>query len=159
MRVRDVDAVFLSSMHSIAYYSGFLMQLWPILWLHSHGGRLRDRVGQYRSRPTWTTQLRQKRDLYRLKRDNFWRAVRHVVGSRQKLGIESDHLTLAAHQRLETMVNVNDLVDLSGDMMKLRMIKSDEEIRLIREGARIADVGDMQSATPFERAPGRLISL
>ena len=75
------------------------------------------------------------------KRDNFWRAVRHVVGSHQKLGIESDHLTLAAHQRLETMVNVNDLVDLSGDMMKLRMIKSDEEIRLIREGARIADVG------------------
>ena len=142
MRVRGVDAVFLSSMHNIAYYSGFLYCSFG----RSYGCIVTadDCVTVSANIDLGQPGRRSfgKNVIYTdWKRDNFWRAVRHVVGSRRKLGIESDHLTLAAHQRLETMVNVNDLVDLSGDMMKLRMIKSDEEIRLIREGARIADIG------------------
>ena len=34
--------------------------------------------------------------------------------------------------------------DVSKDLMKLRMIKSNEEINIIRNGARIADIGGKQ---------------
>jgi len=75
------------------------------------------------------------------RRDNFWRAVGELVGQSMRLGIEADHLTLAARSTLEQMLGARELIDLAGDTMQARMIKSDEEIALIREGARIADVG------------------
>ena len=39
------------------------------------------------------------------------------------------------------MLSPSSVVDLSGDVMALRMIKSEEEIALIRAGAAVADIG------------------
>jgi len=39
------------------------------------------------------------------------------------------------------MLGVEELVDVAPDMMRLRMVKSPAEIALIREGARVADIG------------------
>jgi creatinase len=75
------------------------------------------------------------------RRDNFWRAVSNLIGTTKRLGIEADHLTIASRTALEHMLGHHELTDIAPATMSARMIKSDEEISLIREGARIADVG------------------
>ena len=50
-------------------------------------------------------------------------------------------MTLAARSALETAIGTAEIGDIAADVMALRMIKSAEEIALIREGARIADIG------------------
>ena len=49
-------------------------------------------------------------------------------------------MTLAQHARLSEFLGA-EAVDIAGATMAQRMIKSAEEIALIREGARIADIG------------------
>ncbi len=75
------------------------------------------------------------------RRGSYWRAVRSVTGATARLGIEADHLTLAAERACRKALGAGELVDIAPDMMRLRMVKSPAEIALIREGARIADIG------------------
>lgn len=75
------------------------------------------------------------------RRDNVWRAVGELVGKATRLGIEADHLTLAARDTLVQILGVTELIDVAGATMTARMHKSDEELALIREGARVADLG------------------
>ena len=75
------------------------------------------------------------------KRDNYWRAVATLAGGARRIGIEADHMTLAARTTAMAMLSDPELVDIAPDTMASRMVKSAEEIALIREGARIADIG------------------
>ena len=74
-------------------------------------------------------------------RDNYFRAVRGVVPGVKRLGVEFDHLTLQARDKLERFLGDVELVDISPGCMRRRMLKSAEEIAVIRNGARIADLG------------------
>ena len=74
-------------------------------------------------------------------RDNYWRAVRSVVGSCAVIGLEQDHLTLLQAAKLNAFLTPAKTVDLAPAMMGQRMHKSPAEIALIRQGARVADVG------------------
>ena len=142
MSERDIPAVLLTSMHNIAYYSGFLYCSFgrPYAcvvtaekcttvsanidggqpWRRSHGDNV--------IYTDW-------------QRDNYWRAVRDLIGGATRLGIEGDHLTVSACNTLEDMLDMPELVNIAPDTMAQRMLKSDEELALIREGARIADIG------------------
>ncbi len=142
MDARDIPAVLLTSMHNIAYYSGFLYCSFgrPYAcvvtphacatvsanidggqpWRRSHGDNI--------IYTDW-------------KRDNYWRAVAGLIGNAARLGVEADHLTMAMQSRAKEMLGAPELVDIAPDTMAARMVKSAEEIALIREGARIADVG------------------
>jgi len=74
-------------------------------------------------------------------RDNFYRAVQQLVGSARRIGVERDHLTVERLARLEAALPGVELVDVGEATMRMRMVKSAEEQALIREGARIADLG------------------
>lgn len=75
-------------------------------------------------------------------RDNYFRAVRRVVPtSVRRLGVELDHLTVVNRAKLEAFLPGVELVDVSAVVMRQRMVKSPEEIALIRNGAATADVG------------------
>ncbi|MGV6848776.1 MAG: aminopeptidase P family protein [Marinibacterium sp.] len=143
-RMQDlgIDAVLLTSMHNIAYYSGFLycsfgrpygLVVTPETavtisagidagqpWRRCHGDNL--------TYTDWT-------------RDNFWRAVRSVAGTGKILGYEADHLTLALRDIAEDILAPSAMVDLSRATMAQRMHKSPAEIALIRHGAEVADIG------------------
>ncbi len=137
-----VEAVVLTSMHNIAYYSGFLYcsfgrpyacvvtpdQCVTVSANIDGGQPWRRSVGENLIYTDW-------------KRDNFWRAVRKIVGKAKALGIEGDHLTLQQSAKLADFLGSPRTVDIAPAAMAQRMAKSPEEIRLIREGARIADVG------------------
>lgn len=55
-----------------------------------------------------------------------------------KLGFEQDHLTYSAFKTYEKAIDV-ELVPVSGAIEKLRLIKTDAEINILKEAADIAD--------------------
>ena len=75
------------------------------------------------------------------RRDNYYRAVRQEIGAARRVGVELDHLNLDAHRKLGDVLEGAELADIAQAAMRLRMIKSDEELAVIRQGARIADIG------------------
>ena len=139
---KSLSAAVLTSMHNVAYYSGFLYcsfgRPYAVVitatecvtisagidagqpWRRSHGDNI-----------TYTD----------WKSDNFWRAVGSVTGLGQTIGYESDHMTLDRHSKMMAFLAPSRAVDIAGDTMVQRMKKSTAEIALIRQGAQVADVG------------------
>jgi creatinase len=74
-------------------------------------------------------------------RDNYIRAVQRLVPDRGTVGIEFDHVNLQTLEKLKAALPGCRFVDIAAAAMRMRMIKSKEEIALIRQGARIADIG------------------
>ncbi|MEM7497231.1 MAG: aminopeptidase P family protein [Pseudomonadota bacterium] len=136
------DAVVLSSMHSIAYYSGFLYCAFGrpygmvvteeravvIAALIDGGQPARRAACETLTYTDW-------------RRDNFWRAVAEVAGSPRRVGLEGDHLSLSQAEKLAEFLGAPEAADIAPATMSQRMVKSPAEIALIREGARIADIG------------------
>ncbi|WP_066293661.1 M24 family metallopeptidase [Bacillus sp. FJAT-29937] len=56
----------------------------------------------------------------------------------KKLGFEQDHLTFSAYKSYEKAVE-GELVPVSGEIEKLRLIKSEAEIKILKAAADIAD--------------------
>ena len=142
MSRHDLPAVVLTSMHNIAYYSGFLYCSFgrPFGCVVTHHACTTISANIDGGQP-WRRSVGDNIIYTDWRRDNFWRAVGELVGATGRLGIEADHMTLAARQALETILGPRELLDIAPDTMASRMVKSAEEIALIREGARIADVG------------------
>ena len=142
MNDSGVTAMLLTSMHNVAYYSGFLYcgfgrpyacvvtedRCVTISANIDYGQPQRRSVGENIVYTDWN-------------KNNFWRAVREVSGSASRIGIEADHMTLVSRGVLSDFVGESGIVDLHEPIMRARMIKSDEEIALIKAGARIADIG------------------
>ena len=142
MEARGVTAVLFTSMHNIAYYSGFLYCAFgrPFgcvvtadrcnmisanidagqPWRRSHGDNI--------IYTDW-------------QRDNFWRAVREIAGEGGVVAYEGDHLTLMQRDKLEDFLKPATMVDVAPATMRQRMRKSGAEIALIRSCAQVADVG------------------
>lgn len=141
MAAQDLPVVLLTSMHNIAYYSGFL---------YCSFGRPYGCVITQQNCTTVSANIDGGQPWRRShcdnviytdwRRDNFWRAVRELAGTPGRLGIEADHLTLSMQGKLSEFLGA-EAVDIAPATMAARMVKSDEEIILIREGARIADLG------------------
>jgi Xaa-Pro aminopeptidase len=56
----------------------------------------------------------------------------------KKLGFEEDHLTFASYKTYENAIDA-ELIPVSGLIEKLRLIKTDAEIKILKEAADIAD--------------------
>ena len=74
-------------------------------------------------------------------RDNFFAAVKTLIDDGSRVGIEFDHVNLENLRKLQGALPTSPLVDVGKPTMKMRMVKSGEEIAWIRESARVADVG------------------
>lgn len=142
MAAQDVGAVVLTSMHNVAYYSGFLYCAFgrPYACVVTADACTTVSANIDAGQP-WRRSHGDNVIYTDWKRDNYWRAVGGLIGGAARIGVEGDHLTLAARSTMEAMLGARTLIDIAPDTMAARMLKSDEEIALIREGARIADVG------------------
>ncbi|HKK35378.1 MAG TPA: aminopeptidase P family protein [Paracoccaceae bacterium] len=141
LAARGLDAAILTSMHGVAYHSGFLYCAFgrPYACVVTQDRSVTVSANIDGGQP-WRRSADENLVYTDWKRDNFWRAVRSVVGTGGRVGIEGDHLTLTQMGKLAEFLGA-EAVDIAGDTMARRMVKSAEEIALIREGARIADVG------------------
>ena len=142
MAARDIPVVLLTSMHNIAYYSGFLYCSFgrPYGCVVTQDACTTVSANIDAGQP-WRRSVEDNVIYTDWKRDNYWRAVAGLTGGAKRIGVEGDHLTLAMHDKAKEMLGATELPDIAPDTMIARMIKSDEEIALIKGGARTADVG------------------
>ena len=142
MSNNGIDSVLFTSIHNINYYSDFL---------YCSFGRPYGLVVTADKATTISANIDAGQPYRRTygenlvytdwERDNYTKAVIELVGKSNKIGIEFDHVNLSLLEKLKNSLTITEFIDISQECMKLRMIKSDEEIELIRHGARIADIG------------------
>lgn len=142
MANRGIDAVLFTSMHNIAYYSGFLYCSFG----RPYGcvvtaDRCTTVSANIDAGQPWRRSFGDNVIYTDWERNNYWRAVKDVMGGARSIGIEGDHLTLAQRALAEEFLAGASFTDIAPDTMQARMVKSAEEIALIREGARVADHG------------------
>lgn len=138
----DLDAVLLTSMHNIAYYSGFLYCAFgrPYGCVVTHDACTTVSANIDGGQP-WRRSHCDNVIYTDWQRDNYWRAVASLASTGRRLGVEGDHLTLSMYEALQTYLEPASVNDVAAATMQARLIKSPAEIALIREGARIADLG------------------
>jgi len=142
MAETGIDACLFTSIHNIGYFSGFIYcsfgRRYGFIvdqddattisagidggqpWRRSHGDAI-----------TYTD----------WRRDNYFLAVQKLTKGVKRLGIEFDHVNIELHKLLQDALPGVELTDIGQATMWMRSIKSNEEIALIREGARICDIG------------------
>ncbi|MFT7496243.1 MAG: creatinase [Urechidicola sp.] len=137
-----VEATVLTSMHNIAYYSGFLYCAFgrPYACVVTADRCVTISANIDGGQP-WRRSFGENIIYTDWKRNNYWRAVQSVIPNAKGVGIEADHMTLVSRDVMISMLGNIQLKDLNADIMTLRMIKSAEEIELIKAGARTADIG------------------
>ncbi|MEM6847666.1 MAG: aminopeptidase P family protein [Pseudomonadota bacterium] len=141
MAEMDLPAVLLTSMHNIAYISGFLYCAFGRSYgcVVTHDKVITVSANIDAGQP-WRRSVGENVIYTDWQRGNFWRAVaEHVPPG--PLGVESDHLTLQMREQLIDALGERALTDVAAATMQARLVKSGEEIALITDGARIADIG------------------
>ena len=145
MEKNNLDMIILTSMHNIAYYTGFI---------YCSFGRPYGCVITYNKIFTISANIDASQPWRRShcdniiytdwKRDNFFKAIVSIIEGDtfpKNIGIENDHVTLEMRDKIGSIFTHSVFEDISKELMKLRMIKSNEEIKIIKNGARIADIG------------------
>jgi len=138
----NLDAVILTSMQNIAYYSGFLYCSFgrPYACIVTSTKSIVISANIDASQP-WRRCYGENLIYTDWKRDNYLKAIASFLKKVQRIGIENDHLTLERHKNLKDVLSNPALIDIAPFVMSKRMIKSNEEISLITSGAKIADIG------------------
>ena len=145
MNDNDLNMVILTSMHNIAYYTGFIYCSFG----RSYGCVVTEKKiitisANIDASQPWRRSVCENIIYTDWKKDSFLKAIVSVVGRDEPpkdIGIENDHVTLEIKEKLNSLFNFSKFKDVSRDIMNLRTIKSDEEINLIKNGARVADIG------------------
>lgn len=142
----DLDAVLLTSYQGIKYYSDFLFTYFG----RSYGMVITkdDHVtisANIDAGMPWRRSYGENIVYTDWRRDNFYFAITEALRERgvsvKRLGVEDDTLPQLQRDRLLQALGDVTLVDVSQPAMFQRMVKSEEEITVIKESARIADLG------------------
>jgi len=137
--------IILTSMHNIAYYTGFIYCSFgrPYGCVITEKKIVTISANIDASQP-WRHSFCENIIYTDWKRDNFLKAIVSIIGRDEppkNIGIENDHVTLEVKEKFKSLFSSSKFSDVSKDLMQLRMIKSSEEIDIIKNGARIADIG------------------
>tara|TARA_Y100001935_G_scaffold64051_1_gene53786 strand:- start:180 stop:1397 length:1218 start_codon:yes stop_codon:yes gene_type:complete len=145
MNKNNLDLVILTSMHNIAYYTGFIYCSFgrPYGCVVTNEKIITISANIDASQP-WRRSHCENIIYTDWKRDNFFKAITSIIANNNQLkniGIENDHITIDIKEKFDAIFEKSAFKDISKELMKLRMIKSSEEIEIIKNGARIADLG------------------
>ena len=142
MGVQGIEACVFTSMHNIAYYSGFLYCSFgrPYGLVVTATQSVTISAGIDAGQP-WRRCHGDNITYTDWQRDNFWRSVLSVTGEGRVIGCEADHLTLLQSEKLNAFLKPSRGVDVAPGTMLQRMTKSQAELDIIRHGAAVADVG------------------
>ena len=145
MSKNNLDMIILTSMHNIAYHTGFIYCSFgrPYGCVITEKKIVTISANIDASQP-WRHSFCENIIYTDWKRDNFLKAIVSIIGRDEppkNIGIENDHVTLEVKEKFKSLFSSSKFSDVSKDLMQLRMIKSSEEIDIIKNGARIADIG------------------
>lgn len=143
----ELDAVVLTSYHNIKYYSDFLFtyfgRSYAMVVTHDDSVTITANID---AGMPWRTSYGENIVYTDWRRDNYLHAIQEGLRQRgiaapQRLGVEDDSLPLENRNKIQTAFPSANLVDISQAAMRQRMIKSGEEIEVIKHSARIGDLG------------------
>jgi creatinase len=142
MAEMGVDACVLTSMHNVAYYSGFLYCAFgrPYAQVVTATEAVTFSAGIDAAQP-WRRCYGDNITYTDWQRNNYWRAIQSVTGPGKVIGFEGDHLSIAQMALLDEFLTPASKVDIAPATMMQRFHKSPAELELIRAGAATADVG------------------
>ena len=145
MEKNNHDMIILTSMHNIAYYTGFIYCSFgrPYGCIITKNNISTISANIDASQP-WRRSHCDNVIYTDWKRDNFLKAILSIIDIEElpkNIGIENDHITLDMREKIGSIFPISVFKDISKELMKLRMIKSNDEIEIIKNGARIADIG------------------
>lgn len=137
-----LDAAILTSYHNICYFSDFLYCSFGrrYAFVVTAGKALSVSAGIDAGQP-WRRTFGDNITYTDWQRDNYFHALQQALPGVRRVGIEFDHVNLDLMKLLEAAFPGVEFIDISAPTMWLRTIKSAEEIVLITEGARAADLG------------------
>jgi creatinase len=142
MAAENIDAVVCTSIHNINYFADFVYcsfgRSYGLVVTQDRSTTISANIdgGQ-----PWRQSFGDQLAYTDWQRDNYFAAVQELIGAGRRVGVELDHLSVENHRKLAAALDQAELVDVGVATMRMRMIKSAEEIALITEGARIADIG------------------
>lgn len=138
----SIDAALLTSYHSICYFSDFLYcgfgRRYGLVIDHDTATSIG--AGIDGGRP-WRRTFGDNVTYTDWQHGNYLHAVRQCLKGARRLGIEFDDVDVAFFDELRSEFPEIELVDVGAASMRVRLIKSDEEIAHIEKMARIADIG------------------
>ncbi len=137
-----VDTCVFTSMHNIAYYSGFLYCSFgrPYGLVVTPTESVTISAGIDAAQP-WRRCHGDNITYTDWQRNNYWRAILSVTGTGKVVGYEGDHISLAQKTVLDEFLKPSETKDIAPATMRQRMHKSAAELVMIRHGANVADVG------------------
>lgn len=146
MAEQGIDAVVLCSYHNICYFSDFLYT--------SFGRKYALVITQEKhvvvstnidAGMPWRKCYDENIVYTDWHGDNYTYTIKKVLTeagiTKGKIGIEYDFVTLETMAQFKGIMEGCEIVDISVDIMRQRMIKSQEEIEHIKKGAHVADIG------------------
>ena len=145
MAENDIGACVFTSYHNINYYSGFLYCYFgrPYGLVVTPETSTVVSAGIDAGQP-WRRSLGSD-DCVTFtdwQRDNFFHAVQNIIGDVPgSIGLEYDHVTPINYAKFHAALPENTKTDIGEPTMRMRMIKSAEEIEVIKHGAHTADLG------------------
>ena len=142
MAAENIDAVIFTSIHNINYYNHFVYCSFGRPYgLVVTQDKLKSITANIDGGQPWRRGFGENVIFTDWEKDNYFKAVQQEVTNSGRVGIEYDHINLENLKKLQDALSEAELVDISKMTMRQRMVKSAEEIELIRNGAQVADIG------------------
>ena len=143
MANKGVDTTLFTSYHNINYYSDFL---------YCSFGRFyglvvtQDKVvliaANIDGGQPWRKGVCDRALIYTdWQQGNYFRALAQEIPNKGRVGLEFDHLPMERMDKIKAAVPGVEFVNIAADCMRMRMVKSAEEIEFIKNGAQVCDVG------------------
>jgi len=142
MAANNIDAVIFSSIHGINYYSDFLYcsfgRPYALVLTQDKATTVTANIdgGQ-----PWRRTFGENLVYTDWQKDSYFYALQQLIENKGTIGIEHDHITMERLDKLQSAFDKAKLIDISVDCMKMRSVKSDEEIAHIIQGANVCDIG------------------
>ena len=142
MAAENIDAVIFTSIHNINYYNHFVYCSFGRPYgLVVTQDKLKSITANIDGGQPWRRGFGENVIFTDWEKDNYFKAMQQEVTNSGRVGIEYDHINLENLKKLQDALSEAELVDISKMTMRQRMVKSAEEIELIRNGAQVADIG------------------
>jgi creatinase len=143
MATKGVDTSLFTSYHNINYYSDFLFcsfgRFYGLVVTQDKVVLIAANIdgGQ-----PWRKGVCDRALIYTdWQQGNYFRALAQEIPNKGRVGLEFDHLPMERMDKIKATLPSVEFVNIAADCMRMRMVKSAEEIEFITNGAQVCDVG------------------
>lgn len=151
----NLDAALLTSYHNVNYYSDFLYCSFgrKYAFVVTPKRAVSISAGIDAGQP-WRRSFGDNVTYTDWRKDNYVFALQQELKGCRRVGIEHDHVSVDVLRQLQEAFPGVEFADIAPKTMWMRTVKSPEEIALIRQGARIADLGGAAVASAVREGIG-----